>query len=170
VTQSYKTRLIHAISTLMRQVKYANAFKYEFIWDMTHAWVMFHMNESPTRIMTWSYKTWLSFTKHANVFKYAQLCKSFKCNTVDSCHQHVDKFNARVFKYEVAAVSRIDKTIGLFCRISSLLCGSFAKETYDFIHPTKWGHPICTRLQECKWVLFNARMSHVLYDGVTSRS
>ena len=60
-------------------------------------------------------------TKHANVFKYAQLCKSFKCNTVDSCHQHVDKFNARVFKYEVAAVSRIDKTIGLFCRISSLL-------------------------------------------------
>ena len=85
-------------------------------------------------------------TKHANVFKYAQLCKSFKCNTVDSCHQHVDKFNARVFKYEVAAVSRIDKTIGLFCRISSLLCGSFAKETYDFIDPTNRGYLI-----SCEW-------------------
>jgi len=38
--------------------------------------------------------------------------------------------------YWVATVSRIDKITGLFCRISSLLLGSFVKETYNFIDPT----------------------------------
>ena len=38
--------------------------------------------------------------------------------------------------YEVATVSRIDNIIGLFCRIASLLYGSFAKEIYNFIDPT----------------------------------
>jgi len=33
--------------------------------------------------------------------------------------------------YGVATVSRLLKTIGLFCRIWSLLKGSFAKETYN---------------------------------------
>jgi len=42
----------------------------------------------------------------------------------------------------VATVSRIDKIIGLFCRILSLLLGSFAKETYNFIDPTNQSHPI----------------------------
>jgi len=44
--------------------------------------------------------------------------------------------------YGVARVSRIDKIIGIFCRISSLLWGSFAKETYNFIDPTNRSHPI----------------------------
>jgi len=39
-------------------------------------------------------------------------------------------------RYGVATVSRIDKIIGLFCRIPSLLQGSFAKETYNLIDPT----------------------------------
>jgi len=34
------------------------------------------------------------------------------------------------------------KIIGLFCRISSLLQGSFAKETYNFKEPTNRSHPI----------------------------
>ena len=42
----------------------------------------------------------------------------------------------------MATFSRIDKIIGLFCRISSLLQGSFAKETYNFIDPTNRSHPI----------------------------
>jgi len=42
----------------------------------------------------------------------------------------------------VATVSRIDKIIGLFCRIASLLQGSFVKETYNFIHPTNQSQPI----------------------------
>ena len=42
---------------------------------------------------------------------------------------------------------RIDKIIGLFCRIASLLEGSFAKETYNFIDPTNQRHPICIQTQ-----------------------
>ena len=34
------------------------------------------------------------------------------------------------------------KIIGLFCRISPLLQGSFAKETYNFKEPTNRSHPI----------------------------
>ena len=44
--------------------------------------------------------------------------------------------------YAVATVSRIDQTTGLLCRISSVLQGSFAKETYHFIDPTNRSHPI----------------------------
>ena len=49
-----------------------------------------------------------------------------------------------LFVYGMATVSRIDKIIGLFCRILSLLQGSFAKETYNFIDPTNQSHPIVT--------------------------
>jgi len=44
--------------------------------------------------------------------------------------------------FGVALVSRIDKIIGLFCGIASLLYGSFAKENYNFIDPTNRSHPI----------------------------
>jgi len=46
-------------------------------------------------------------------------------------------------KYGVATSSRLFKIIGLFCRISSLLQGSFVKETYHFKEPTHHSHPIC---------------------------
>ena len=42
----------------------------------------------------------------------------------------------------VATVSRIDKIVGFFCRILSFLEGSFANETYNFIEPTNFSHPI----------------------------
>ena len=42
----------------------------------------------------------------------------------------------------VAMVSRIDKIIGLFCRILSLSYGSFTKETYNFVDFTNHSHPI----------------------------
>ena len=41
----------------------------------------------------------------------------------------------------VATVNRIDKIIGLFCRISSLSKDSFAKET-NFMDPTNRSHPV----------------------------
>jgi len=44
--------------------------------------------------------------------------------------------------YGVATISRLLKIIGLFCRISSLLQGSFAKATYNFKEPTYRSHPI----------------------------
>jgi len=44
--------------------------------------------------------------------------------------------------YGVATISRLLKIISLFCRISSLLQGSFAKETFNFKEPTSYSHPI----------------------------
>jgi len=48
----------------------------------------------------------------------------------------------------MATVSRIDKFIGLFCRISSLLQGSFAKETCNLIDLTNQRHAIVTLCSE----------------------
>jgi len=42
----------------------------------------------------------------------------------------------------VATISRLLKILGLFCRISSLLQGSFAKDTYNFKAPADRSHPI----------------------------
>jgi len=47
--------------------------------------------------------------------------------------------------YEVATISRLLNIIGLFCRISSLLQGSFAKETYNLEGPASRSHPIDAR-------------------------
>jgi len=46
-------------------------------------------------------------------------------------------------RYGVVTIRRLLKIIGLFCRISSLLQGSFAKESYNFKKPTNRSHPIC---------------------------
>jgi len=47
-----------------------------------------------------------------------------------------------MYAYGVSTISRLLKIIGLFCRISSLLYGSFAKETCHFKEPTNRSHPI----------------------------
>ena len=57
--------------------------------------------------------------------------------------------------YGVATISRLLKLIGLFCRISSLLQGSFAKETYNLKEPTNRSHPIwiCVAIDGFAWLL-----------------
>jgi len=47
-----------------------------------------------------------------------------------------------MYTYGVATISRLHKIAGLFCRISSLLYGSLAKETCNFKEPTNRSHPI----------------------------
>ena len=47
-----------------------------------------------------------------------------------------------MFTYGVATISRLLQIIGLFCKISSLIQGSFAKETYNLIDPNDRSHPI----------------------------
>ena len=69
-----------------------------------------------------------------------------------------------IYTYGVATISRLLNIIGLFCRNSSLLQGSFAKETYKLIDPTNRSHPIshttCGRtavygcLFQSIWVIF----------------
>jgi len=46
------------------------------------------------------------------------------------------------YEYGVPSISRLLKMIGLFRRISSLLHGSFAKETYNLKEPTNRSHTI----------------------------
>ena len=55
--------------------------------------------------------------------------------------------NFSKISYGVATISRLLKTIGLFCRISSLLQGSFAKKTYNFEASTHRSHPIAKFLK-----------------------
>ena len=58
-----------------------------------------------------------------------------------------------LLEYGVATVSRLLKIIVLFCRISFLFYGSFAKETYNFKEPTTRSHLIIEATcihQECK--------------------
>ena len=56
-----------------------------------------------------------------------------------SLTQKVKTHNRR---HGVTTISKLLKIIGLLCRISSVLWGSFAKETYNFIDPTNQSHPI----------------------------
>ena len=56
------------------------------------------------------------------------------CDQGGGAHSHID------IVYGVATISRLLKIIGLFCRISPLLQGSFAKETYNFKEPTSRSH------------------------------
>jgi len=56
-----------------------------------------------------------------------------------------------LFKYGLATVSRLLKISGLFCRISSVLKGSFAKGIYNFKEPTNRSHPICVTARSDVW-------------------
>jgi len=61
-------------------------------------------------------------------------------------------------RYGVATISRLLKIIRLFCRIPSLLQGSFAKETYNFKEPTNRSHPI-------PWPFHTCAMTHSYAGG-----
>ena len=64
--------------------------------------------------------------------------------------------------YGVATISRLLKSIGLFCRISSVWKGSFAKETYNLKEPTNRSHPISMSHVLC-------RMSGTAHSGQACR-
>ena len=67
--------------------------------------------------------------------------------------------------YGVATISELLKIIGLFCRISSVFWGSFAKETYNFKEPTNGRHPIGPWMRcfwQAEWHVWHARFMHAL--------
>jgi len=72
-----------------------------------------------------------------------------------------------VSRYGVAAISRLLKITGLFCTISSLLQGSFAKETYNFKEPTNCSHPISISLSPSLTRSFSPFPRHI-YQRVAS--
>jgi len=68
--------------------------------------------------------------------------------------------------YGVATDSRIDKIIGFFCRIISLLQGSFTLETYHFIDPTNQSHPIVLiSLVNCRFISGKQKKTIVIHNN-----
>jgi len=65
------------------------------------------------------------------------------CNTllVHTLRSH-DIVELALLHYGLATISRLLKIIGLFHKTSSLLQGSFAKETSNVKEPTTCSHPI----------------------------
>ena len=119
----------------MRHVAHMNESHHTYEWDTSHTyeWVTSHIwmshvtrtNESRHTYEWVTSHTWMSHVTHAN----------------ESRHTHA-LMSRDMCDYGVATISRLLKNIGLFCRISSLLQVSFAKETYNFKEPTSRSHPI----------------------------
>jgi len=73
-----------------------------------------------------------AFFFNVRFFSQVVLCRS---RNSDSCVR-------QCLQYGVATMNRLLQIISLFCRISSVWQGSFAKETYNFKEPTNRSHPI----------------------------
>jgi len=81
---------------------------------------------------------------HCSVLRCAAACcDAAGCRVMQSLAECCRVlFVACVRRYGVATISRFHKITGLFCKISSLLLGSFAKETCNFKESTNGSHPI----------------------------
>jgi len=67
--------------------------------------------------------------------------------------------------YGVTTISSLNKIIGLFCRILSLLYGSSAKENCNFKEPTSRSHPIVEYIDDsvdvgmgCLWLVGSIKL------------
>jgi len=67
--------------------------------------------------------------------------------------------------YGVALVSRIDKSIGLFCKRALSKRRYSAKETYNFIDPTHCSHPIIQKWRVCNILILNILTIHKKHTG-----
>jgi len=70
------------------------------------------------------------------------MCIQKMNNTHPTCHLPTINNNMCDAWHGVATIRRLLKNTDLVCRISSLLQGSFAKETCNFKEPTNRSHPI----------------------------
>jgi len=68
----------------------------------------------------------------------------YTCDTTHSYlwHDASIQVSSYICRYRVATISRLLKITSLFCRVYSLLCGSFARETCNFKEPTNRSHLI----------------------------
>jgi len=92
---------------------------------------------------------------HTNIRIYSYICIRI--------HRHT---HILIYSYGVATISRLLKIIGLFCRIQSLLQGSFANETYNFKEPTNQSHPILFCRQDTSSDSKISRMQIHVHDFV----
>ena len=121
------THTIHACET---------AWTRAFVPARTHTYTHTH-----TRMHTHTH-THAHTRTHARMHAHTYTQSERKRKTHSHTHSPSDR-DSRLFYYGVATISRLLKIIGLFGRISSLLQGSFAKETCHFKEPTNRSHPIC---------------------------
>jgi len=90
---------------------YRNEYVYIYCDKYTHFYTHIHVEPS----------TWSLYSQYVcRVYTFLYICD-------------IRGWGAWHIWSSMLHVSRIDQIIGLFCRISSLLQGSFAKETYDLI-------------------------------------
>jgi len=91
-------------------------------------------------------------------YAYGMCCGArVSAHMVESCHmagKWVMSYGRRMSVARMSCVwggyvSRLLQIIGLFCRILSLLYGSFTKESYHFKEPTTRGHPIVRDVWMC---------------------
>ena len=64
-------------------------------------------------------------------------------------------------RFPVGWLQVVGKITRLFCRISSLLQGSFAKETYNFKEPKNRSHPRTIHLSDNFWDHVSLKWDHV---------
>ena len=76
---------------------------------------------------------------HAHFYACILLSELF--HVTRSLYIYMQTYTRSIIHYGLATVNRLLKIISLFCRIPSLLQGSFAKETYNFKEPTNRSHP-----------------------------
>ena len=98
----------------------------------------------------------------------AVCCSVLQCVAV-CCRTHMRTWKLSFHKRglhstqnRVATNSKLLKIMGLFCRISSLSWGSFAKESYNFMEPTTCSHPIALRLHFHKKPYISAKEPYIL--------
>ena len=113
---------------------------------------------------------------HSYVWHDSFICVTWLIHIWHMCHKHTNGPSwvccgkrRRLYSYGVARISRLLKIIGLFCRISSLLYGTFAKETNNVKEPTNHSHPICV-FDTFPCVIWRIHMcdmthSHVWHDS-----
>jgi len=77
---------------------------------------------------------------------WAYTCESSPVSRLLNLYPHVGSVSSNINVLSIhkgePTISRLLKIIGLFCRISSVLYSSFAKETYQFKEPTNGSHHI----------------------------
>ena len=79
-----------------------------------------------------------SFVWHETIYCSALQCVVVCCSVLQCVAVHY----SCLCRCKLATMNRLLKIISLFCRISSLLKGSSAKETYNLKKPTHRSHPI----------------------------
>ena len=91
------------------------------------------------------------FCKRDNLRRGCSFCSALMPQGSSGLLRVIRSFARRTMinGYGVATISRRLKIIRLFCRIWSLLLGSFATETYNFHEPTHCSHPIQHRTAKC---------------------